>query len=84
MLHVPAASGEHGMEPLREELSRRRAQRYRRRRFYRWRRRRLIWQLVAVEYELEDPRDQALREALERDADRIGERLPKNAARLYR
>lgn len=84
MLHVPVASSENGMEPLREELSRRRARRYRRRRFRRWRRRRLILQMMAVEYELADPRDQALRDAYQREADRIGDRLAKNATRLYR
>lgn len=84
MLHASAASDDRGLEPLREELLRRRAQRYRRRRFLRWRQRRLILALMALEYELDDPRDQALRDVHQREADRLGDRLAKNATRLYR
>lgn len=84
MLHAVPADDMSAMEPLRNELMRRRARRYRRRWFRRWRRRRLLLKLIAVEFELADPRDDALRHIHMREAERLEERLSKNARRLFR
>lgn len=86
MLHAAPPPDEHlrGMEPLRSALERRRARRYRRRWFSRWRRRRLLLRLVAIEFELADPRDDALQDIHKREAQRLEDRLSRNARRLFR
>jgi type II secretory pathway component PulL len=83
---VSATSADRGdvMEPLRQELVRRRARRYRRRWIRRWKRRRLLLRLMAIEYDLADPRYEDLRQLQRDEAERIEGRLAKNAERLFR
>jgi hypothetical protein len=72
------------MRGLRDELARRQAGRARRRVWLRWRRRRLMLALIVVERELADATDDRITELHQQAANRITERLGRNATRLFR
>jgi hypothetical protein len=72
------------MEPLRQELVRRKARRYRRRWFLRWRRRRLLLRFVVTELSLAESTSEDWRELHQHEVDRVTARLEKNAKRLFR
>lgn len=80
-----AGTEAHGeLSPLRNELARRHTQRVQRRVWLRWKRRRLMLDLLVVERELTDAADDRVERQLNHQADRISERLARNARRLFR
>jgi hypothetical protein len=72
------------IQGVRDELARRQAQRAQHRVWLRWRRRRLILNLLVIERDLADAANESARQHLHHQAERITERLAKNARRLFR